>query len=109
MNDNPELDKMITDAVSMVKLAPKHQPSDSDVSGLAGLAVALFVSLKETVAETILAEQVGKEIDILPARNLLLNGLSIAYALGYERGSNQDPTTKAGTELLKSLERGEHA
>ena len=103
MDNNPELDKLLTDAVSIVDLVNKHQPSKSDMGGLIGLTVAMFYFLIPATIETVLTSRIKQ------TNTILLNGLAAAYALGYERGSNQDPTTKAGTELLKSLERGEHA
>ena len=84
-------------AMTAIRLTGKHIPSNEDTAGIVGIALSLFTLLKSRIP---LAITTG-ETEL--AGRVLISGLFAAYALGYERGSHQDPVAKAGTELLRSL------
>ena len=96
-NYKPAREQVDEAALTAMRLIGKHVPSNEDNDSMVGIALSLFTLLRSYIALAIITG------DCELAGTVLINGLHAAYALGYERGSNQDPAIKAGTELLKLL------
>lgn len=98
---NPTREQVDGAALTAIRLIGKHVPSNEDNDSIVGIALSVFTLLKTRISLAIITG--NSEL----AGGVLLNGLYAAYALGYERGSHQDPVVEAGEKLLKELERKE--